>query len=61
MCAVIAVCLGLVAAAMFGAASVLEERSTKQVPERAAPAHQPGGLIACRRDLVEPRDVRSAQ
>jgi hypothetical protein len=36
MCAVIAVCLGLVAAAVLGAASVLEERSTKQVPERAA-------------------------
>ena len=36
MYAVIALCLGLAAAAMFGAASVLEERSTKQVPERAA-------------------------
>jgi drug/metabolite transporter (DMT)-like permease len=36
MCAVIAVCLGLVAAAVFGATSVLEERSAKQVPERAA-------------------------
>jgi drug/metabolite transporter (DMT)-like permease len=36
MGAVIAVCLGLAAAALFGAASVLEERSTKQVPERAA-------------------------
>jgi drug/metabolite transporter (DMT)-like permease len=36
MSAVIAVSLGLVAAAMFGAASVLEERSTKQVPERPA-------------------------
>ncbi len=29
-------CLGLLAAAAFGAASVLEERSTKQVPQRAA-------------------------
>lgn len=36
MSAVMAVWAGLVAAAMFGAASVLEERSTKQVPERAA-------------------------
>ena len=36
MFAVIAVSLGLMAAAAFGAASVLEERSTKQVPERAA-------------------------
>ena len=36
MYAVIAVSLGLAAAAAFGAASVLEERSTKQVPERAA-------------------------
>lgn len=36
MSAVIAVCLGLVAAAVYGAAAVLEERSTKQVPERAA-------------------------
>jgi drug/metabolite transporter (DMT)-like permease len=33
---VIAVCLGLLAAAGFGAASVLEQRSTKQVPQRAA-------------------------
>src|SRR5882757_2586629 len=32
----IAVFLGLAAAAMFGAASVLEDRSSKQVPERAA-------------------------
>lgn len=31
-----AVCLGLVAAAVFGAASVLEEGSTKQVQQRAA-------------------------
>jgi drug/metabolite transporter (DMT)-like permease len=36
MSAMIAVCLGLVAATLFGAASVLEERSTKQVPPRAA-------------------------
>ena len=36
MPAVIALCLGLLAAAVFGTASVLEERSTKQVPERAA-------------------------
>jgi drug/metabolite transporter (DMT)-like permease len=36
MSAVMAVCLGLVAAALFGAASVLEERSTKQVPRRPA-------------------------
>ncbi|HEY2128344.1 MAG TPA: DMT family transporter [Streptosporangiaceae bacterium] len=36
MYAVIAVSLGLAAAAMFGGASVLEERSTKQVPERSA-------------------------
>jgi drug/metabolite transporter (DMT)-like permease len=36
MYAVIAACLGLAAAALFGGASVLEERSTKQVPERAA-------------------------
>jgi hypothetical protein len=36
MFAVMAVCLGLAAAAAFGAASVLEERSTKQVPERTA-------------------------
>jgi len=36
MLAVLAVCLGLGAAAAFGAASVLEERSTKQVPQRAA-------------------------
>jgi drug/metabolite transporter (DMT)-like permease len=36
MSAVIAVGLGLMTAAMFGAASVLEERSTKQVPERPA-------------------------
>jgi len=36
MFAVIAVSLGLIAAAAFGTASVLEERSTKQVPERAA-------------------------
>ena len=36
MSAVTAVCLGLAAAAAFGVASVLEERSTKQVPERAA-------------------------
>jgi drug/metabolite transporter (DMT)-like permease len=36
MFAVIAVSLGLMAAAAFGTASVLEERSTKQVPERAA-------------------------
>ena len=36
MSAVIAVCLGLAAATLFGAASVLEERSTKQVPQRAA-------------------------
>lgn len=36
MSAVIALCLGLMAAAVFGAASVLEERSTKQVPERPA-------------------------
>lgn len=33
---VMTVCLGLLAAAAFGAASVLEERSTKQVPQRAA-------------------------
>ncbi len=36
MYGVIAVVLGLAAAAMFGGASVLEMRSTKQVPERAA-------------------------
>ncbi len=36
MYGVIAVSLGLAAAAMFGGASVLEERSTKQVPERSA-------------------------
>ncbi|HTT50842.1 MAG TPA: DMT family transporter [Streptosporangiaceae bacterium] len=36
MFAVIAVCPGLGAAAAFGAASVLEQRSTKQVPQRAA-------------------------
>jgi drug/metabolite transporter (DMT)-like permease len=36
MYGVIAVGLGLAAAAMFGGASVLEMRSTKQVPERAA-------------------------
>ncbi len=36
MYGVIAVSLGLAAAAMFGGASVLEERSTKQVPQRAA-------------------------
>jgi drug/metabolite transporter (DMT)-like permease len=36
MSVLIAVCLGLAAAALFGAASVLEERSTKQVPQRAA-------------------------
>src|SRR5215469_10525338 len=36
MGAVIAVCLGLAAAALFGAASVLEKHSTKQVPQRAA-------------------------
>jgi drug/metabolite transporter (DMT)-like permease len=36
MSAVIAGCLGLVAATLFGAASVLEERSAKQVPHRAA-------------------------
>jgi drug/metabolite transporter (DMT)-like permease len=36
MGAVIAVCLGLMAATLFGAASVLEERSTKQVTQRAA-------------------------
>ena len=36
MFAMMAVCLGLAAAAAFGAASVLEERSTKQVPQRAA-------------------------
>lgn len=36
MSAVIAVCLGLMAATLFGAGSVLEERSTKQVPQRAA-------------------------
>jgi drug/metabolite transporter (DMT)-like permease len=36
MPAVTAVCLGLAAAAMFGAASMLEDRSTKQVPQRAA-------------------------
>lgn len=36
MYGVIAVGLGLAAAAMFGAASVLEMRSTKQVPQRAA-------------------------
>jgi drug/metabolite transporter (DMT)-like permease len=36
MFAVLAVCLGLGAAAAFGAASVLEQRSTKQVPQRAA-------------------------
>src|SRR6185312_14061962 len=33
---VITVCLGLLAAAAFGAASVLEERSVRQVPQRAA-------------------------
>jgi drug/metabolite transporter (DMT)-like permease len=33
---VMTVCLGLLAAAAFGAASVLEERSTRQVPQRAA-------------------------
>jgi drug/metabolite transporter (DMT)-like permease len=32
----LAVCLGLGAATAFGAASVLEQRSTKQVPDRAA-------------------------
>lgn len=36
MSAVIAVCLGLAAASVFGAASVLEQRSTKKVPQRAA-------------------------
>ncbi len=36
MFGVIAVCLGLAAATVFGAAAVLEERSTKQVPQRAA-------------------------
>jgi len=36
MSAVIAGSLGLVAATLFGAASVLEERSSKQVPQRAA-------------------------
>ena len=36
MFGVMAVSLGLLAAAAFGSASVLEERSTKQVPERAA-------------------------
>src|SRR6185312_5371139 len=36
MGAVMTVCLGLLAAAAFGAASVLEERSTRQVPQRAA-------------------------
>jgi drug/metabolite transporter (DMT)-like permease len=36
MSAMIAVCVGLVAATLFGAASVLEERSSKQVPQRAA-------------------------
>lgn len=36
MSAVIAVGIGLVAATLFGAASVLEERSSKQVPRRAA-------------------------
>ena len=36
MYGVIAVSLGLAAAAMFGGASVLEQRSTKQVPQRAA-------------------------
>jgi len=36
MSAVIAGSLGLVAATLFGAASVLEERSAKQVPQRAA-------------------------
>jgi drug/metabolite transporter (DMT)-like permease len=36
MYGVIAVSLGLAAAAMFGGASVLEMRSTKQVPQRAA-------------------------
>lgn len=36
MYGVIAVGLGLAAAAMFGGASVLEMRSTKQVPQRAA-------------------------
>ena len=35
MYGLIAVGLGLAAAAMFGGASVLEMRSTKQVPERA--------------------------
>jgi drug/metabolite transporter (DMT)-like permease len=36
MSTVMTMCLGLLAAAAFGAASVLEERSTKQVPQRAA-------------------------
>jgi drug/metabolite transporter (DMT)-like permease len=36
MSTVVTVCSGLLAAAAFGGASVLEERSTKQVPERAA-------------------------
>jgi drug/metabolite transporter (DMT)-like permease len=36
MGAMIAVFVGLVAATLFGAASVLEERSSKQVPQRAA-------------------------
>jgi drug/metabolite transporter (DMT)-like permease len=36
MSAMIAVCAGLVAATLFGAASVLEERSSKQVPQRSA-------------------------
>lgn len=46
MYGVIAVGLGLAAAAMFGAASVLEMRSTKQVPVR--PALSPRLLV----DLV---------
>ena len=46
MYGVIAVGLGLAAAAMFGGASVLEMRSSKQVPER--PALSPRLLV----DLV---------
>jgi drug/metabolite transporter (DMT)-like permease len=36
MCMMVTVCLTLVAAVIFGAASVLEQHSTKQVPDRAA-------------------------
>lgn len=36
MCTMVTVCLTLVAAVIFGAASVLEQHSTKQVPDRAA-------------------------